>query len=466
VLITIENFGAIKYFQFDTEKDMYLLFGKNSVGKSYAISLVYLILKNILSSSKERKEYYSYSYEFKRKMEIDINRLEKKLEASNEKEIDISSYVEKKLISELEFFVKKLNDSLLNTFDELSNLQNEFTRKKIQITIITVASKKILELRKKNYKLEFRIVRYEIYKKSILKKDIAPNEYNFEVTNNKIIFFFENDEFFKYKFFGAINGFVLDFFKELENTNSIYYLPASRSGLYQALGAFGQIFAELSKNRNFISKPITIPAISEPIADYYLYLSNITPSKKSNSDFIDYVNEIEKDILQGIVTFDNERKKLFFTPNNTSLKLDLSATSSMVSEISPITSYIKYIFTINRNQQGEQKPLIFIEEPEAHLHPETQVKLMEVFARMVKDNKIKLVMTSHSNYLFNKASNLVMDNKIDKDKFKAVLFDMTGEGSIARELETDEYGIEDENFIDTAESIYEEKIQLINKLNG
>jgi predicted ATPase len=243
-------------------------------------------------------------------------------------------------------------------------------------------------------------------------------------------------------------------------------LPASRSGLYQALGAFGQIFAELSKNRNFISKPITIPAISEPIADYYLYLSNITPSKKSNSDFIDYVNEIEKDILQGIVTFDNERKKLFFTPNNTSLKLDLSATSSMVSEISPITSYIKYIFTINRNQQGEQKPLIFIEEPEAHLHPETQVKLMEVFARMVKDNKIKLVMTSHSNYLFNKASNLVMDNKIDKDKFKAVLFDMTGEGSIARELETDEYGIEDENFIDTAESIYEEKIQLINKLNG
>jgi predicted ATPase len=64
VLITIENFGEIKYFQFDTEKDIYLLFGKNSVGKSYAISLVYLILKtdlklnNSISSRKKRQIYY------------------------------------------------------------------------------------------------------------------------------------------------------------------------------------------------------------------------------------------------------------------------------------------------------------------------------------------------------------------------------------------------------------------------
>jgi predicted ATPase len=146
------------------------------------------------------------------------------------------------------------------------------------------------------------------------------------------------------------------------------------------------------------------------------------------------------------------------------LKLDLSATSSIVSEISPIVSYIKYVFP---TQLGtKQKPLVFIEEPEAHLHPETQVKLMEVFAKLVKDNKIKLVMTSHSNYIFNKASNLVMDNKIDKEKFSAVLFEPTPEGSVAKILETDEYGIEDENFIDTAESIYEEKIELINKING
>jgi predicted ATPase len=75
-------------------------------------------------------------------------------------------------------------------------------------------------------------------------------------------------------------------------------------------------------------------------------------------------------------------------------------------------------------------------------------------------------MTSHSNYIFNATSNLVMDNKIPADKFEAVLFKMTEEGSVAQNMATDEYGIDDDNFIDVAESLYEEKIEIINKRNG
>ncbi|WP_062153640.1 AAA family ATPase [Beggiatoa leptomitoformis] len=254
---------------------------------------------------------------------------------------------------------------------------------------------------------------------------------------------------------------VRNFFKELDSINDVYYLPASRSGLYQALNAFGAIFAELAKNRSFTSKPISIPAISEPVADYFLHLSNIT-SRKSNHDLQSYIEEIEKEILQGSVEFNSETKHLLFTLSNLPLVLDLSVTSSMVSEISPIVAYLKYILSTNK----KQKPLIFIEEPEAHLHPENQVKLMAVFARLVKDNKIKLVATSHSNYIFNKASNLVIDNKIDRGKFVAVLFANTSEGSETRALETDEYGIEDDNFIDTAESLYTEKMALFDKLNA
>ena len=77
--------------------------------------------------------------------------------------------------------------------------------------------------------------------------------------------------------------------------------------------------------------------------------------------------------MQGVVEFDNKSKRLLFTLNKTSLKLDLSATSSMVSEISPIVSYLKYIFPSQRISKRGQKSLVFIEEPEAHLHPETQV---------------------------------------------------------------------------------------------
>lgn len=474
MLITIENFGAIKHFQFDTEKDLSLIFGKNSVGKSYAISLVYLILKNILELKDFNFMRNDAHFLFGKEFNNDIEELEQKVGENDDNEVDISNYVKKHLSPYLDLFlISKLNDSVINTFNEAANLQNKFTNEDLKVTIewcninfdidITI----VLGLKKNsNQNVELVITTFYFNKKFILKKIKACR--NLKKTEKNIILYYQEEkkEHFEHSYLMFNVEFISGFFDELQSINNVYYLPASRSGLYQALSAFGQIIAELAKNRRFVSRRIELPAISEPVADYFLHLSNIKPSRKSHNDFINYANEIEKEILQGVVEFDSKNKKLFFTPNKISLKLDLSATSSMVSEISPIVSYLKYILPIQRISKKEQKPLVFIEEPEAHLHPETQVKLMAVFARLVKDNKIKLVMTSHSNYIFNKASNLVMDNKIDKEKFSAVLFESTPEGSIARILETDEYGIEDENFIDTAESIYEEKIELINKLNG
>ena len=46
MIIQLKNFGPIEHFEFDTEKQMHFIFGENNIGKSYAISAVYLILKN------------------------------------------------------------------------------------------------------------------------------------------------------------------------------------------------------------------------------------------------------------------------------------------------------------------------------------------------------------------------------------------------------------------------------------
>jgi predicted ATPase len=398
--ITIENFGAIKHFVFDTEKDLTLIFGKNSVGKSYAISLVYLILKNTFTTSDSMTDALKFTTEA--------------LKATNSSvSIDdvMSFYTYAYSIG------TPLSESIKNTFGDLKNIANQLSKKSFKLTIKHTDFSAILTL------------------------DIE--EDRIRLTN------LDPANFTKHSGLGI---------------NNIYYLPASRSGLYHSLNAFGEIFAELSKNRSISSK-IGLTTIAEPLLDYYLHLSRIDTTNE-NSDFAEYVNEIEQEILNGKVEFNHQTKKIYFIPNDTSLKLDLSATSSMVSEIAPIVSYLKHVLAITYVKENKQVPILFIEEPEAHLHPETQVKLMRVFARLVKDNKIKLVMTSHSNYIFNAASNLVMDNKIPIDKFEAVLFEMTEEGSVARPMATDEYGIDDDNFIDTAEALYEERIAIINKKNG
>lgn len=439
--ITIENFGAIKHFKFDTEKDMYLIFGKNSVGKSYGISLVYLILKLFkqranLGFAMELQAFFD-NQAFEHQDNADFNNR-------------FAQYVKGSLIKFLNnSFITDLNRSLINSFNPIDALQNQLSNEELRISLEFIQFGAVFEL-KKTMQSDGSIMLQII--------DAA-----FKQPFDKLINKLDKDGISSD--YGIGLNFVMgDFYSKLSTIRGVYYLPASRSGLYQGLGAFAQIIVELSKSRNIISKPIHLPTISEPVADYFLRLSEADSSNQSGLS--SYTDAIEHDIMSGNVEFDDDTKRLIFKPKDTQLKLDLSSTSSMVSELAPIVAYLKHILPNADTAKPAQKPLIFIEEPEAHLHPETQVKLMDVLARLVKDNKIKLVMTSHSNYIFNKASNLVMDGKIDPDKFKAVLFRMTETGSVAENMATDAYGIDDDNFIDTAESLYEEKLAIINKLNG
>lgn len=45
--IKIVNFGPIKEFEFDLSKKLIVTYGDNNIGKSYAMQVVYLLLKCI-----------------------------------------------------------------------------------------------------------------------------------------------------------------------------------------------------------------------------------------------------------------------------------------------------------------------------------------------------------------------------------------------------------------------------------
>ena len=251
----------------------------------------------------------------------------------------------------------------------------------------------------------------------------------------------------------------------LSVTKSVYFLPASRSGIYTAMNSFGPVMAQLSRNRSLFKRGIQIPSIPEPITDYYMLLSGIRVDTRDR--FKKYAQVIEEKILQGEVKFDNNKKTLTYTEYGGNQTMEMNDVSSMISEISPITAYLKYI--VENTSEYEEKStnkisasqsILFIEEPEAHLHPKNQVELIRIFAELSKQN-IKLILASHSNYIFNELNNLVLAGALDEKTYEPILMKRSEGRSITEYMPMDQFGVDDENFADVADELVEEREQLI-----
>lgn len=442
--IEINSFGTIKRFDFNSDNDFIIIYGKNNTGKSYAITVVYLVLK-----------HFSDDFYFMARKRSIFNRGFFAIENIGYK--DVEQNIKKQLEKMFSGIVKNISNSFENTFNSLETLQNKFNNEQMSIKIyFEDLSLKIIE---ENNKLV--ISEFILHKKARAKATIR--RLHFKETNTEYSIYYKDDdggELIRENLIECIQSIYGKCIREIRSQiGDMHYLPASRSGLYQAMSSFGQIMAELAKHRHLFRSAIEIPAISEPLSDYYLSISSIR-ARKDESALSQIAQKIENSILNGDVSFNDKTKKIEFTPFETGLTLDLSYTSSMVSEISPIVSYLKHIVRAD----DSAKTLLIIEEPEAHLHPSIQIKLMGIFAEL-SNNNVKIIMTTHSNYMFNKFNNLILANKINKETATAMIFEFSEHGSIANNVSLSQFGAKDSNFAETSEEIYNEKIELVNALN-
>jgi hypothetical protein len=352
IQIELVNFGPISKFTIDLEKDFHLLVGENNIGKSYATTAVYLIVKSLLEFAPRSTSLFGFNNFFIDELSEnkDILRSAKeitdKIKNNDAKDgIDVTSIITRdteKLFSML--LIPKLKNSLTNTFSSIENLYNRYSEKELEIRIITDGMSLCIgadqaSLFVKNIKLN---------KVFFTKKSARNIDAKFNATKSILYFCEGRESDFPTYYFNTLFRLVLSLFIDFSKSiSSVHYLPASRSGLYQALSAFGQIVAELSKNRSFLSKKIELPGISEPVSDYFIRLSDIRVSKKSYEDkkINQIAKKIEDEILKGKIEFNPQTKQLMFYPDDTNLKLELSSTSSMVSELAPIVSYLRYVLT-------------------------------------------------------------------------------------------------------------------------
>jgi hypothetical protein len=246
---------------------------------------------------------------------------------SDNSDTDITEIVNQYITKFMDnIFTINFADSLRSSFGDISNLKNKISNEKFEIDLRFKNFD--LYLSEKNNNLETKYAGKHGY---ILRK--AQRHWKPRTEGGKIVLYFSSEE----QFFHDLQMHLMDIYgssiMELASKiNNVYYLPASRSGLYRALNAFSQILVELAKKRTFLQEKIVLPSISEQDSDYFSKINEIN-IKRINQKFGPIASEIENKLLNGEVSFDQKTKQILFHPHNVDINLELLGTSSIIDNL-------------------------------------------------------------------------------------------------------------------------------------
>ena len=234
---------------------------------------------------------------------------------------------------------------------------------------------------------------------------------------------------------------------------SAHFLPASRGGVTQAQRVMSIAMMRIG-SRAGLTKIPSIPTLPKLIVDYLEDVDMLLDRLSRVQDHSGTVRRLKvarvpglnrfrafqwravpetvnvakkiEELLGGKVTAKSYTENggasamtpppvLAYRPDGMDIDLEMAQSSSMVGEIGPLVLYLK----------GGIEPgdTLFIEEPEAHLHPAAQTKMAEILAAMVRAG-IRVVITTHSDWMLTKIANIVRRGELGMD---------SGEPSLTKE---------------------------------
>lgn len=393
--ITVENLGKIKQGNieipsrvFKRTGGMTILAGANNSGKSYMSYLIYGFYKMRDYSAKYNNIYEKY---------------ETNIEEYLFDKIDFEQYFAKDGIR-LNFF-KVLKKHYLNYEIAFEKSLEEscyqiFSDKNVNYKIgIEDLKNEILAVRflNENDTFRFRGVEYKV--KFIEEKAISITSKEHKVANNS-----------------ALTMFVKLLFllkSRSKGKDSPMFFPAERS----SINLFSkEIFREKAMERDELARKIQmgedfekvlteyknkgtfVPRYPLAVSDYIYFVNDLRYAvEQPETEFADLADDLEA-VMQGSVKLSNFGD-LQFAPSEKGKNLPLHLSSSLVKSLSGMVIYFRHLA-----QAGDT---VMIDEPELNLHPENQVRLARVLAK-IANRGFNLIFSTHSDYILKELSNLTI----------------------------------------------------------
>lgn len=190
---------------------------------------------------------------------------------------------------------------------------------------------------------------------------------------------------------------------------STYYLPASRTGVMHSHKVVVSALVQLATTAGLRSDS-GVPSLSGVLADFLRQLIQM-PDKhgsKRNKANDALASQVEQTILRGRIRVDapdENYPNFVYRPNGWKEELPLMRSSSMVSELAPIVLYLRHVV-----RPGN---VLIIEEPESHLHPAMQVKVIRCLAEVVRSG-IQVIVTTHSEWVLDELASMVLTSQVEQ----------------------------------------------------
>jgi len=402
----VENFGPIKKADVKL-KNLNIFIGKNSSGKSYLAYLIWALLSvepnwellTILFNKYVPNDLIEKAMDRGRKIH-DI--LEKKLKD------EFESYVEKtrKIEDELGKRFKSLIIDVFREFDgiwgrnleellkdvflidnlgELVRVGSE--RAKVTICDDNCKNRIVIEFNKdglKSYVDErvFKVLNENFFTSVFLGEPMLLTIYYEDFTYN--IYFYKNLQ--------AIDIIPISFeciFDNYSPYSTTFIAPDGRTGLIRSIEAY---------NYALMTKRVVINEVDK------LFMRDYTSLYPKTKD-----EEIGKiaDFLEGKlgIKFFLKREQPRYTVKVNEVEMPIQRAPSGYRELAPLIYSMRYI--LNKGN------LIFIEEPEAHLHPDAQVIVTRALAGLSRHCYV--IVTTHSVTVLDEISNLLKLKNISND---------------------------------------------------
>ncbi|MDT7886714.1 MAG: AAA family ATPase [Thermoproteota archaeon] len=408
--LKVENFGPIHYADIEL-KPLTVIIGKNNAGKSMLAQLIFTLmrLRESINPSYILKPFLPHIFSIPENTLIGI--LQHFLSVENfqrrikeTKELTPFSYLKIVLDVIIDSFTHSLNKPLGSflersfaiEFKNLVNLYSDYTKAECTYNEHLIVEFTITK--EGNLSARFDVKTIEELIDNIL-RDKEINELIEKTLSLKDKRDFAIDMV-------IIIKILTEFLFPESLPLSPLYIPAGRAGLLEGYEAVSSALITLAPVAPL--KGITMPPMPAMASEFYSLLIQLEGKKGPFGK----ISDLFKELLEGEIVLEKlklpegKSKMVYkFKFKDKESSIDLIHAASMVKELSPIYLIIREL--------ADKGSLIIIEEPESHLHPAAQIKLMEIFAKLVNEG-LNILITTHSDLLLRKLAQLIMESSSKK----------------------------------------------------